>query len=46
MDESDGVIGVAAIRQTQPTLMEQILIHESLGKVSSFHYNLSMLTLL
>ena len=45
MDESDGVIGVAAIRQTQPTLMEQILIHESLGKVLSFHYNLSILTL-
>lgn len=35
MDESDGVIGVAAIRQTQPTLIEQILIHESLGKSSS-----------
>jgi hypothetical protein len=35
MDESDGVIGVAAIRQTQPTLMEQILIHESLGNVLS-----------
>ncbi|XP_063432068.1 serine/threonine-protein kinase ATR-like [Mytilus trossulus] len=32
MDESDGVIGVAAIRQTQPTLIEQILIHESLGQ--------------
>ena len=45
MDESDGVIGVAAIRQTQPTLMEQILIHESLGNVLSVHYIMSMLIL-
>ncbi|KAL3865678.1 hypothetical protein ACJMK2_043042 [Sinanodonta woodiana] len=32
MDEPDGVLGVAAIRQSQPTLMEQILTHQSLGQ--------------
>ncbi|XP_041373194.1 serine/threonine-protein kinase ATR-like [Gigantopelta aegis] len=32
MDESDGVVGVAAIRQSQATLMQQILSHESLGQ--------------
>lgn len=31
MDEPDGVLGVAAIRQTPSTLMQQILTHESLG---------------
>ncbi|RUS83841.1 hypothetical protein EGW08_008382 [Elysia chlorotica] len=32
MDEPDGVLGVAAIRVSQPTLMQQILTHESLGQ--------------
>jgi hypothetical protein len=32
MDEPDGVYGVASIRQAQPTVMEEILAHESLGK--------------
>ncbi|XP_048255679.1 serine/threonine-protein kinase ATR-like isoform X1 [Haliotis rufescens] len=32
MDEPDGVLGVAAIRQTPSTLMQQILTHESLGQ--------------
>nr|XP_022332154.1 serine/threonine-protein kinase ATR-like isoform X2 [Crassostrea virginica] len=31
MDEPDGVYGVASIRQAQPTIMEEILAHESLG---------------
>nr|XP_034325117.1 serine/threonine-protein kinase ATR isoform X2 [Crassostrea gigas] len=31
MDEPDGVYGVASIRQAQPTVMEEILAHESLG---------------
>lgn len=33
MDEPDGVYGVASIRQAQPTVMEEILAHESLGNV-------------
>ena len=32
MDEPDGVLGVAAIRKSSPTLQHQILIHDSLGK--------------
>ncbi|XP_062573409.1 serine/threonine-protein kinase ATR-like [Saccostrea cucullata] len=32
MDEPDGVYGVASIRQAQPTVMEEILAHESLGQ--------------
>ncbi|GFR86846.1 serine/threonine-protein kinase atr, partial [Elysia marginata] len=32
MDEPDGVLGVAAVRISQPTLMQQILTHESLGQ--------------
>ncbi|KAL8622805.1 hypothetical protein ACOMHN_026926 [Nucella lapillus] len=31
LNEADGVIGVAAVRQTQPTLTQEILVHESLG---------------
>lgn len=31
MDEPDGVLGAAALRVSQPTLMQQILTHESLG---------------
>lgn len=34
MDEPDGVYGVASIRQAQPTVMEEILAHESLGNVN------------
>ena len=34
MDEPDGVLGAAAIRVSQPTLMQQILTHESLGESS------------
>ncbi|BFY98653.1 hypothetical protein BsWGS_01693 [Bradybaena similaris] len=32
MDEPDGVLGAAAVRVSQPTLMQQILTHESLGQ--------------
>ena len=32
MDEPDGVAGVAAIRQVQPTLVQQILAHQSVGQ--------------
>lgn len=32
MDEPDGVAGVAAIRQAQPTLVQQILAHQSVGQ--------------
>ncbi|XP_025077039.1 serine/threonine-protein kinase ATR-like isoform X1 [Pomacea canaliculata] len=32
LNEPDGVLGVAAIRQSQPTLMQEILAHESLGQ--------------
>ena len=31
MDEPDGVLGVAAVRRSSPTLAEQIRLHESLG---------------
>ncbi|XP_012937158.1 serine/threonine-protein kinase ATR [Aplysia californica] len=31
MDEPDGVLGVATVRMSQPTLMQQILMYESLG---------------
>ncbi|XP_076443272.1 serine/threonine-protein kinase ATR-like isoform X2 [Babylonia areolata] len=31
LNEPDGVLGVAAVRQTQPTLTQEILVHESLG---------------
>ncbi|XP_070572431.1 serine/threonine-protein kinase ATR-like isoform X2 [Ptychodera flava] len=33
MDEPDGVAGVSAIRQENPTLHEQILEHESIGQL-------------
>lgn len=32
LDEHDGVAGVAAIRQAQPTLVQQILAHQSIGQ--------------
>ncbi|CAL1526088.1 unnamed protein product, partial [Lymnaea stagnalis] len=32
MDEPDGVLGVAATRSSHPTLMQQILTHETLGQ--------------
>ena len=28
------MLGVAAVRQTQSTMMEEILVHESLGMIS------------
>ena len=31
MDEPDGVAGVTSIKQSQPTLVEEVLAHESLG---------------
>ena len=32
MEEPDGVLGVAAVRMSQPTPMQQILMYESLGE--------------
>ena len=32
LDEPDGVTGITAIKQTQPTLTEQIVAFESIGK--------------
>ncbi|GAB1608793.1 serine/threonine-protein kinase ATR-like [Argonauta hians] len=32
LDEHDGVAGVASIRQVQPTLVQQILAHQSIGQ--------------
>ena len=34
LDEPDGVAGISAIRQTQPTLKDQILAYESIGQLS------------
>ena len=31
MDEPDGVAEVTSIKQSQPTLVEEVLAHESLG---------------
>ncbi|XP_059175094.1 serine/threonine-protein kinase ATR-like isoform X2 [Physella acuta] len=33
MDEPDGVLGISAVRVSQPTLMQQILTHEALGEL-------------
>ena len=41
MDESDGVLGVAAIRQSPPTLQHQILTHGCLGNYN-IHFLLSI----
>ncbi len=32
LNEPDGVLGVSAIRKEEPTLREQIMEHESIGK--------------
>ena len=36
LDEPDGVTGITAIKQTQPTLTEQIVAFESIGNVNFF----------